>query len=415
MSGRIVETAVRRRRRPQPPWTVLSQGISSAGSLALALAVLVAAGTTGFGHFSLAFSFYSLTLNATRAVAGSPMILKADEEMPERRRYASVVVGRAVLTGVMSALLLLVILLPLGVPVPVALLFAIGMPLLMVQDTFRYVFFADLEPRVSFLLDATWTGVQVVAFLVLAVLHVDGVAAYVAAWLGGALLSVLVASTRRRVPPEFAGVISKLHSERSVLGPLAVEMIALGALDFVCVTSIQVARGAEVVGQYREALLLLAPFNILLTGVILGVVPRAIVARSTTGVYTGRVLAPFLGIGALAAAAVLVVGLLPVVGHSERLAVIDRSWGWLICIVLVSAALAAVFAVLRVEKRLWAAMWVRLLAVPLAAVTVSVGAQAARAPGALGGYTTALAVELVVVLVVGASSLRRGWHAGRPA
>jgi hypothetical protein len=294
-------------------------------------------------------------------------------------------------------------------------LFAIGMPLLMLQDTFRYVFFADLEPRVSFLLDATWTGVQVVAFLVLAVLHVDGVAAYVAAWLGGALLSVLVAFTRRRVPPEFAGVISKLHSERSVLGPLAVEMIALGALDFVCVTSIQVARGAEVVGQYREALLLLAPFNILLTGVILGVVPRAIVARSTTGVYTGRVLAPFLGIGALAAAAVLVVGLLPVVGQAERPAVIDRSWGWLICIVLVSAALAAVFAVLRVEKRLWAAMWVRLLAVPLAAVTVSVGAQAARAPGALGGYTTALAVELVVVLVVGASSLRRGWHAGRPA
>jgi hypothetical protein len=379
------------------------------------VSVLLAAGTTGFGHFSLAFSFYSLTLNATRAVAGSPMILKSDEPRDERRSYAGIVIARAIVTGVVSAILLLGILLPLGVPRPVSVLFAAGMPLLMVQDTCRYVFFADLEPRTSFTLDATWTGAQVVLFLVLAAFRADSAASYVAAWLAGALLSVLVAAGRRRFVPHFSHALSSLHGERTVLGPLAIEMIALGALDFVCVTAVQVVSGADVVGQYREALLLLAPFNILLTGVILGVVPRAIVARSAGAVYAGRVLGPFFVIGVVAVTAVLSVGLLPVVAESERLDVISRSWGWLIGIVIASSALAAVFSILRVEKRLWAAMWVRVSTVPLAAVSVTFGAHAARAPGALGGYAAALTLELCVVLVVGAPSLRRGWREGSPA
>jgi hypothetical protein len=403
-------TTASSRPRLTPPWAVLSQGVSSAGSLALAVAVLIAGGTTGFGHFSIAFAFYSLTLNATRAVAGSPMILKSDAEVAVRRTYAGVVVARALSAGSLSGLLLLGLLVPLGVPLDMAAVFALGMPVLMLQDTCRYVFFADLEPRTSLVLDATWTLAQLAMFAGLAAVRSTEAVAYVIAWLVGALLSVAVAISRRRVRPAFGPALASLSAERRVLGPLAIEMGALGALDFVCVACIQVTRGTHVVGQYREALLFLSPFNILLTGAILGVVPRAIVARSRDTVYTGRVLVTFLGIGAIAALAVGVTCALPVVNDSSRFRVIADSWGWLVGIVLLSAALAGVFALLRVEKRLTSAMWVRVATVPIAAVAVSVGATAAAARGALGGYTATLGLELVMVLAAGMSTLQRGWQ-----
>ncbi len=379
------------------PWSVLSQATSSVGSLALSVAVLGVSDAASFGRFSLAFAFYTVALNANRSIAGSPMILRSARPPEERRGYSRVVLMRTLVLSALAGLVAYPLLTALGAGSGMSLVLALGTPILLVQDTLRFVYFAELRPRMSFGLDAVWTLTQLVAFGVLLAVGTSTPEVFAACWVAACAVSCVFSTLDRRFTVDPHRILPRLWEERAMLGPLSVEMLALGALDFVAVVSVKLVAGASVAGYYRAAFLVLAPFNVALTGILLGAIPRSVIRYDVGLPYRSRLAAPFAALAAFAIVGIAVVWLLPWRPGGVIAGTVYGSAGWLALVIALSAGCATGFASLRVERRLTAAMWIRLAAVPLAGALIAVLADRMQVHGALAGYCGVLAAQLLFI------------------
>ena len=154
-------------------WGVADQGMSSLTNFAVNIYIARELGAVEYGAFALAFVTYAFALNASRGLATDPLLVRfSATDLPTWRRAVASSSGTAAVTGVVTGMIVLAVTPLLGGSTRMAFL-ALGLTLpgLLLQDSWRFAFFAHGRGALALLNDTVW-AIALVAGL--AILRVTG-------------------------------------------------------------------------------------------------------------------------------------------------------------------------------------------------------------------------------------------------
>jgi O-antigen/teichoic acid export membrane protein len=256
-------------------WGLGDQAISSLTNFAVGVYVARTLGLTAFGIFSLAWVTYAVVLSLSRGLATDPLLVRFSGVPVARWRAAvaqssSTALMLGLATGATSLLAGLLIGGVLGSGF-VAL--GLVLPALLLQDSWRYAFFAGGQGRKAFLNDAVW-AVALVPAMLLATRN-GSVFTFVLAWGAAGAVAAGFGVVQTRLLPRVRGIRSWLTRHRD-LGPrYMVENVCMSSAEQLRMYGLGAIAGLAAVGAVRGAQLLLAPFFAVLLAMSLVSVPEA--------------------------------------------------------------------------------------------------------------------------------------------
>lgn len=269
--------SVIRRLAPRFGWGLGDQAMSSLSNAAMSFYVARELGATQFGVFSIAYVTYSFALNASRGLATEPLLVRfSNAELPAWRQAVSRSTGTSTVAGLTMGVCALVAAAVMGGTLRVAFV-ALGLTLpgLMLQDSWRYAFFALGRGSMSFLNDTIWTVLMLPAIVVLRLTHHRSVFWFILMWGMTATLAACAGPLQAKVLPRPGRALEWVTTHRD-LGPrfLAENTSSAGAtqLRTYCVGAIA---GLATVGYVQAAALLMGPFLVVFFGISIVTVPEA--------------------------------------------------------------------------------------------------------------------------------------------
>ncbi|MDG4861594.1 hypothetical protein P8605_26005, partial [Streptomyces sp. T-3] len=170
-------------------WGLADQAASSMTNFAVGIYVARSLGLAAFGVFSLAWVTYGVVLSVSRGLATDPLVVRYSG-VPDWSWRGAVARSSGTALGVGGAIGLVCLGVGLGLGGSVGTAFAclgVMLPGLLLQDAWRYAFFAAGTGRKAFVNDLVW-GVALVPAMVVAA-RVGSVAAFVLAWGASATLA----------------------------------------------------------------------------------------------------------------------------------------------------------------------------------------------------------------------------------
>ncbi len=258
-------------------WGLADQAMSSLSNAALSFYVARELGTLEFGAFSIVYVTYSFALNASRGLATEPLLVRFSHAKILPWRWA---VARSTGTSVIAGLAMGICALLAGATLSGTLgmaFIALGLTLpgLMLQDSWRYAFFALGRGGQSFLNDTAWTVAMFCGIVVLHVLHYRSVFWFVLTWGLTATFAACLGPLQARVIPRPLSALEWMTRNRD-LGPrfLAENTSNAGAtqLRIYCIGGIA---GLSTVAYVQAAGLLMGPFLVVFMGISIVTVPEA--------------------------------------------------------------------------------------------------------------------------------------------
>jgi O-antigen/teichoic acid export membrane protein len=246
-------------------WNLVDQIISSGTNAGLSILIARSVDSTAFGSFAVAFTVFGFLVGASRALNTSPLGVRYTTASRETFLGASAdAVGSALTMGLLAGAVCVGAGMAIGDGAGNALV-ALGvvMPALLVQDAWRFVFFADGRPASAALNDAAWAVVQLVAVTMLLVLDLATVAALVLAWGAAAVAAALLGLRQARVLPRPQHSARWLREHRSLTGYLLVEFGTLQGCQQGALLLVSVIASLDAIGALRGAQVLLGPVMIL--------------------------------------------------------------------------------------------------------------------------------------------------------
>lgn len=265
-------------------WGIADQGVSSLTNFMLGIVVARSLGAESFGAFTLAYVTYGVVINASRGLATDPLVVRhSGRPDAEMRAPVAAATATAVLVGIGCGIL------SIGVgavaPGQVGLAFlalGIGLPGLMLQDAWRFVFFASGRPHRALVNDLVW-GVLLLGVLV--GLHRAGqldVMTAVLAFGGTAAVAALLGFAQTGVRPQFGDVRWWVLKHRDLGSRYLVENLSIGGASQLRMVALGWVAGLAAVGDVRAAEILMGPFLVILMGLSQVAVPEAarVVARA---------------------------------------------------------------------------------------------------------------------------------------
>jgi O-antigen/teichoic acid export membrane protein len=295
-------------------WGLADQALSSLTNFVLGIVVARTVGLTEFGAFGLAFTAYLIVTGVGRAVTGQPMLIRySGVDAAAWRRGAAAATGSATVIGLGSSILALAIALASDGPLRAAFLaLTLVLPGLVVQDSWRFAFFAANRGRDAFLNDLLWAFVQLTAFLVAIALGGGTVFWAVLAWGGAATLAALFGIAQARLLPRPAATRRWSMEHRDLLPAYIGETAAYILAGQLVLYAIGLVAGLAVVGALRAAQILLGPLNVVVQGFYLVAVPEAVrVLRTSARRFEQLCLVAGLALAGVAIAWTLFLVLLP--------------------------------------------------------------------------------------------------------
>ena len=256
-------------------WGLGDQAVSSMTNFAVGLVVARELGVAGFGVFSLAWVTYGVVLNVSRGLATDPLVVRFSGVAADRWRTATArAAGTAVAVGVAFGVLSVTAGLALGGSLGAAFV-ALGVvaPAMLLQDSWRFAFFATGRGQHAFVNDIVWAAAMVPALL-LAAGH-GSVWAFVLAWGGSSLLGAGCGWLQSGITPRLGGVREWLRHHRELGSRYLVENVSNSGAAQLRMYGLGAIAGLSEVGALRGAELLLGPFLALLMGLNLVAVPEA--------------------------------------------------------------------------------------------------------------------------------------------
>lgn len=301
-----------RRRQVQRRALVLAdQAVSSASNILVAILVArQVESAESFGAFSLAMIGYQIALSAARALVGEPLLsLYSSEPAARRRALVPDLLGATAFLGLAASGLLWAVSVVLGGPSGGALLaLAAVLPLLLVQDMWRYLFVVD-RPAAALAIDLVWLAV-VAAAMPLAPDDAS-IAWFVLAWgLGGIVGAVLGGL----LGPRWDGRPHPwrwLTDHRNVAVRFLGESTTGQALGHVLMVGLGAIAGLGALGAVRAAQVFLGPLNTLHSGIYLAVVPEGAALRDQPARMQRRLVKVSVALAAFVAAWITLGLLLP--------------------------------------------------------------------------------------------------------
>ena len=257
----------RGRFRSQGAWGVLSQAANSAGNLALSLMVARSASVEAFGAWSLGYAVCVLTLGAVRAMVGTPLLMASRSPEDHRSTTAGGVLGLSLLFSAPAAALVLcmALVVPYGSDGLVAL--AAVLPLMLVQDGLRYLYFSNERPRAAAACDLAWLLLQFLGFVTLVALGQQNAASLSLLWGLTAALSAAPGLVRMRGSlPTARAVRTYSLQHRRAMSTLGIDYLVVACSVQAAPYVLALVVGLEGTGGLRGAQILLGPVNVLVMG-----------------------------------------------------------------------------------------------------------------------------------------------------
>ena len=194
--------------------------MSSLTNFLLSIYVARYLGATQFGAFSLAYVTYGFAINASRGLSIEPLLIRFSATNPLTwRRATARCTGTALLVGLVTGTCALAAGALVGGTTGLAFV-ALGLTLpgLMLQDSWRYAFFALGRGHHAFINDTVWAVVQLPSLVFLKMTGHADVFWFVFAWGAAAAVAAAFAPLQARVVPSLAGATEWLSRHRD-LGP----------------------------------------------------------------------------------------------------------------------------------------------------------------------------------------------------
>jgi O-antigen/teichoic acid export membrane protein len=257
-------------------WGIADQMVSSLTNFAVSIYVIRTLGAAQFGAFSLAYVTYGFALNASRGLATDPLIVRFSSADPATwRRAVARCTGTAIVVGMATGVCVLVAAAVLsGTARAGFLALGLTLPGLMLQDSWRYSFFALGRGRQAFVNDMVW-GLTLVPALVLLrkTGHAD-VFWFLLAWGATASIAAAIGPLQARVVPRLPGIWEWLSRHRD-LGPrYFMEGITNSAGAQLRTYGIGLILGLATVGYVQTASTLTGPMVVLFLGMSLTAIPE---------------------------------------------------------------------------------------------------------------------------------------------
>ncbi|WBB61721.1 hypothetical protein O7599_03965 [Streptomyces sp. WMMC500] len=261
-------------------WGLADQAASSASNFLVGMYVARSLGTAAFGVFTLAWVTYGLVLGISRGLATDPLVVRFSGAPDAAWREATArVTGTALCVG--AALGAACVAAGLGAGLHDAggrvgtafVCLGVVLPGLLLQDAWRFAFFAAGAGRKAFVNDVVW-GLACVPALVLAA-RAGSVAGFVLAWGGSAAVAAAYGCLQTGILPRPAGARAWLRAHRDLGYRYLVENAGVSGASQLRTYGLGAIVGVGAVGVVRGAELLLGPFLAVLMGLSLVTVPEA--------------------------------------------------------------------------------------------------------------------------------------------
>uniref|UniRef100_UPI0015F0C528 hypothetical protein n=1 Tax=Pseudonocardia pini TaxID=2758030 RepID=UPI0015F0C528 len=256
-------------------WGLADQAVSSITNFLVGVVAARTLGATDFGLFSLAWVTFGLVLNVSRGLASDPLVVRfsgpADERWREAARRGT---GTALLVGCAGGVLAAGAGALLGGGLGAALV-GLGavLPFLVLQDCWRFTFFAAGRGRAAFLNDLAW-GLALVPALVVADPHPAAVW-FVVAWGVSGGVAAAVGLVQARLVPDVRKGWRWVTDHRDLGLRYMVENLCQSGAGQIRMYGLGAIAGVAAVGTVRGGELLVGPFLAVLMGVNLVAVPEA--------------------------------------------------------------------------------------------------------------------------------------------
>ena len=258
-------------------WGLADQVVSSLTNFAVSISVVRTLGAEQFGAFSLAYVTYAFALSASRGLATDPLLVRfSGTDVPTWRRAVAGCTGTAAVAGlVMGACVLAAAAVLSGAAAPAFLALGLTLPGLLLQDSWRFSFFALGRGKQAFINDTIWALTLLPALAVLRVTGHANLFWFVFTWGITGTIAAAVGPWQARVIPRPAGVWRWVKQQRD-LGP---RYLAEGTSQSASVQlraySIGLVLGLAALGSVQAAATLFGPMTILFLGMGLVSIPEA--------------------------------------------------------------------------------------------------------------------------------------------
>ena len=234
-------------------------------------------GATQFGAFSLAYVTYSFALTGSRGLATDSLLVRfSGTHLVTWRRAAAHCTGTALVTGLLTGACALVAAAVLGGAPRLAFL-ALGLvlPGLLLQDSWRYSFFALGRGSQAFINDTIWTLTLVPPLLFLRITHHNTVFWFIIAWGAAATVAACVGPLQARVIPRPPNVWAWVSQHRDLAFRYLAENASNSGAGQLRIYGVGAIAGLAAVGYVQAAGLLMGPFLVIFLGISLVTVPEA--------------------------------------------------------------------------------------------------------------------------------------------
>lgn len=258
-------------------WGVADQAVSSLTNFAVNIYIARDLGAAQYGAFSLAYVTYGFALQASRGLTTDPLLVRfSAAEMPAWRRAVASCSGTAMAVGLTAGALALAAAMLLSGPSRLAFL-ALGLTLpgLLLQDSWRFAFFALGRGSHAVLNDIVWAATLLPALVLLRATGHANVFWFLFAWGAAAGGAAAVGPLQARVLPRISGTRAWLSGQRDLAPRYLLEGTASSAASQLRNYGVGLLLGLAAVGYVQAANTLMGPFQVILYGMGLVALPEA--------------------------------------------------------------------------------------------------------------------------------------------
>ncbi len=258
-------------------WGVADQAMSSVSNLAVNLYIARTLGAVQYGAFALAYVTYGFAVNASRGLGTDPLLVRfSGTDRPTWQRAVASCTGTATVVGtVIGACVVTVGMLCSGTTRLAFVALGLTLPGLLLQDSWRFAFFAHGRGGHAFLNDTIWTVLLLPSlFLLRRTGHAD-VFWLVLAWGAAAAVAAAFGPLQACVVPKVTGASGWVRTHRD-LGP---RYLAEGTLNSsqnqLRNYGVGLILGLAALGYVQAANTLMGPFMVIFFGMGLVLLPEA--------------------------------------------------------------------------------------------------------------------------------------------
>jgi O-antigen/teichoic acid export membrane protein len=262
-------------------WGVADQGMSSLTNFAVNIYIAHELGAAAYGAFVLAFVTYHFALNASRGLSTDPLMVRfSGTDSPTWRRAVASSTGTATVTGVVTGIIVLGVTPLLGGSTRMAFL-ALGLTLpgLLLQDSWRFAFFAHGRGALALINDTVWGIALLAGFAVLRVTGHGTVFWVVFVWGASAAFGAALGPLQARVVPRLVETRQWLTAHWDLAPRYLAEGTLNSAAAQLVTYGIGLLLGLAAVGAVQAASLLMGPYMVMLWGISLVLMPEAVRIR----------------------------------------------------------------------------------------------------------------------------------------